>query len=277
MSLLRHLVAWLGLALTWPAMAESRVAIIIDDLGNDVVNGEWAVTMPGALTLSFLPDTPHARRLAEQGHRAGKEIMLHMPMQSRYGRDLGPGGLTLEQSTEQFQDTAIANLEAVPHLAGVNNHMGSRLTCDADAMDRFMQALRQQQRLYFVDSRTHVESVAQDLAEAHGIRNSRRDVFLDNIRDPNIIRTQIQRLMDIAEQRGTAIAIGHPHAETLGVLEAMIPEIEARGISLVPVSELIVQQRRVKSWHVSSSPLLPDVKKSRLSPSSTCCDAPVSR
>ena len=42
------------------------IAIIVDDLGYDLERGHRILQLPGAITISILPFTPHARELAEQ-------------------------------------------------------------------------------------------------------------------------------------------------------------------------------------------------------------------
>lgn len=100
-----------------------RIAIIIDDMGNALADGRKAIGLPGAITYAFLPHTPFARQLAEQAHRMNKEIMLHLPMQSRVGGRPGPGVLTLHMTEREFRQTLEANLDSVPHVTGINNHM----------------------------------------------------------------------------------------------------------------------------------------------------------
>ena len=240
-----------------------RIAIIIDDLGNNLQLGLQAVDLPGALTYAVLPRLPYSGEVARSAHGQGKEVMLHMPMQTGDGRALGPGGLHDAMSREDFAREVQANLETVPHVVGVNNHMGSLLTQQVEAMRWLMQDLRCAGDLYFVDSRTDVRTVARDLARESGLANAQRDVFLDNDVAPEAVREQLQRLVEKAKRRGSAIGIGHPYPQTLAVLAEELPLLADQGVQLVSVSNLVEPRRNTQSWHVCSSPLQTAAKNSK--------------
>lgn len=255
----------LGLLLALPVGAQPpvRIAIIIDDLGNNLALGRQAVAIPGALTYSVLPQLPYSRDIAAMAHADGKEVMLHLPMQAADGRAMGPGGLLTTMSRSEFSRELRANLSAVPHVAGVNNHMGSLLTRQTASMNWLMQDLSCIGDLYFVDSRTDVRTVARRAARDAGLPNARRDVFLDNEADAVYVRRQLDRLVDAARRRGSAIAIGHPYQQTLQVLAEELPRLALQGVELVPVSRLVTTDRRKQLWHACSSPLPKVAKNSK--------------
>lgn len=249
------------LALAWlmasPAIAGDapRIAIILDDLGNNLAAGRGALNLPGQITYSFLPRTPYARVLASQALAMGRETMVHLPMQSLATRQLGPGGLTQDMARGQVQQTILENIQSLPAAAGVNNHMGSLLTRDAKVMAQLMEVLREHPGMYFLDSRTDDQTVAEQVARDMGVPTSRRNVFLDNERNEAYISEKFSELLAIAKNSGAAVGIGHPYPETLRVLEKELVELDSRNVVLVPVSELIEHQRSNQLWPVSSSPL----------------------
>ncbi len=267
-------IAWLVLfALVPPVAAEPgravpAIAIIIDDLGDRLAAGERALNLRGPLTYSILPRTPHAARLARLAHARGKEVMLHLPMQAERGNRLGPGGLTLDMDRAAFSRTVMANLESVPHAAGVNNHMGSLLTRHAVPMTWLMEELKQRGRLYFVDSRTTPGTIAGREAESQGVPTLTRDIFLDAIQTRAFVTRQFDRLIEQARLNGWAVGIGHPYPETLEVLEEVLPRLRERGVELVPVSTLIAfrEKQRIKQWQASLSPSPKAAKSSKPSP-----------
>lgn len=230
-----------GASVAEPVASTARISIVIDDMGDQLDAGQRALQLPGAVTYAFLPHTPHSHDLAEAAHRLGKEVMLHLPMQAMGSNNLlGPGALTLDMSREHFIHTLQGNLQAVPHIAGVNNHMGSLLTRHPGHMQWLMETLKQRHpALYFIDSRTTHHTVARQLAGEHGVPARQRDVFLDDDPDQEAVQRQFRRLIDKAQRQGSAIGIGHPYDTTLTVLAQMIPRLAANGIELVPASALI--------------------------------------
>jgi polysaccharide deacetylase 2 family uncharacterized protein YibQ len=249
--LLLALWLWSAAALADPAPA---IALIIDDMGYDLAAGRQALALPGAVTYAFLPRTPHTPALAREAYARGKEIMLHLPMQAADERALGPNGLTLHLTEDEFRRTVHDSLTSVPHALGVNNHMGSLLTRHPGAMAWLMAALDERGGLYFVDSRTSEHTVAERAALQYGLPATRRDVFLDNQQDEAAIQAQLQLLVETALRTGAAVGIAHPYPQTLAVLRRELPRLARQGVGLLPVSRIIEQQQRSPLWHASSSP-----------------------
>lgn len=216
------------------------IAIIIDDLGYHLLEGQRAARLPGPVACSILPHTPSSRPLARRCHTLGKEVLLHLPMQPQdRAADPGPGVLTMAQDRAELINQLSSNLEAVPFVSGVNNHMGSLLTLNLAKMQWLMSELHRTGSLYFIDSYTTPSSVALRVARANGLPTARRDVFLDPDPSRAAVATQMDRLLDEARTTGFALGIGHPHATTLAVLEEVLPVMAADGIMLVSVAELI--------------------------------------
>lgn len=250
-----------SLAVSAPVCAQSQadagsstlplVSIIIDDLGNERLAGIAALELPGSVSYAFLPGTPYARVLAELAHRLEREVLLHVPMEPADGRPLGPGGLLHSMDQASVVKSLLHSLHAVPHIAGVSNHMGSLLTARAHSMRWIMDTIRDFGDLYFVDSRTTPSSVAQAVALERGLRTIARDVFLDDDRSPDAILAQFHHLIAHAKKRGSALGIGHPYPETLEILGAILPQIEELGVRLVPVSTLVERRTRWQRREVS--------------------------
>lgn len=236
-----------------PKVPLPAISIIIDDLGYRLKQGTRAVNLPGKITFSFLPHSPHAKKLAEQAYLRHQEVMVHMPMESDEAKRMGPGGLNHAMSEQELVKTVKENLAAVPHAIGFNNHMGSLLTRSDSLMAMVMKAAYRP-GLYFIDSKTTHDSVALQHARSAGIYGARRDVFLDHVKTREFIESQLEKLIKQARKKGTAIAIGHPYKLTLGVLEQWIPQVESRGVKLVSISELIeLREQRRLAWQESSS------------------------
>lgn len=232
------------------------ISIIVDDLGYQQAGARRVVALPGPVACSVLPHTPYAQRVAEAAHLAGKEVLLHLPMQAMNDKDPGFGALTLETGEQELRRLLYANLDAVPHVVGINNHMGSLLTRHPGHMAWLMRNLREDPReLFFVDSMTSPHSVAFMLARENNVPAIRRDLFLDGDPDPAAIAAQFERLVSMALTRGAAVAIGHPYPGTLEVLERELPRLEARGVRLVSVAEFIRRKAAESpTWHASLSP-----------------------
>lgn len=224
--------------LAHPPGGRAQIAIVIDDLGLGQDATRWATSLPGPLTLAFLP---YGQALAAHTGRAkanGHEVIVHLPMDPGGRADPGPKALRLGQEGVELEQRLVWNLAQVADAAGVNNHMGSALTENAAAMTAVLTRLKQDGR-YFLDSRTTARSVARTIAHRLDVPFAERDVFLDNDTNPQAIARQLAETEQLARRYGSAIAIGHPHRQTLKVLETWVGEARQRGIDLVPVSTVI--------------------------------------
>jgi len=215
-------------------------AIIIDDLGEDLEVGRRLMRLPYPLTLSVLPYLRHSTEIAEAAHRAGREVMLHLPMEPEPGSLISPGRGEVRKgmSPNEVERTVLRDIDAIPYVAGANNHMGSRATTDARLMAATMRVLAER-GLFFVDSRTTAASVALEEARRAGVAAFYRSVFLDDHETVDYTLEELRRFQRVVEQQGVALAIGHPHPTTLAALEEFLPRLESDNIRLVPVSEMV--------------------------------------
>jgi polysaccharide deacetylase 2 family uncharacterized protein YibQ len=239
--MLKALCPWLLALSYWfsaSAQAEPRLAIIIDDIGYNKVQSERAARLNGKFTLAVLPFTPHGFSSAQLAHSSGKELMLHLPMSAINNQALGRGGLVSGMEKAAFLNVIRQDLASIPHIKGVNNHMGSRLTQEAEPMQWLMSELRMR-GLYFVDSRTSAQTKAFDIANGQQVASLKRDVFLDDSSEPSAIKHELTRAIVLARERGAAVAIGHPYPATLDILERAETLAEKHGVTLVYASQLV--------------------------------------
>lgn len=232
----RHAVAVL------PADGRPRIAVVLDDLGPAWGNSLRAASLPGPLTLALLPYAEGLPELAGRARQAGHELLVHMPMEpiDLARNNPGPGALLTSLTPAELQARLTANLGSFEGYVGINNHMGSAFSTYAPGLELVMAELKAR-GLLFLDSRTVGGTLAEGAALDAGVPALGRDVFLDNSPDdPTAIWAQLRLTEQIARKRGFAVAIGHPHAATLEALAAWLPELEARGFQLVPVSALAV-------------------------------------
>lgn len=225
-----------------------RIALIIDDMGLNDELGQAAVQLSGAITYSFLINTPYAHKLAAAAHEKGKQLMLHVPMQAIAISEHEKGELKQQMSVQKFRQLFVKQLNSIPNIAGVNNHKGSLLTQDYQAMARVMSLIKQQAGtdLFFVDSKTAHKSIAGRVAKEFGLAVLDRDVFLDHDSpSKEEIRRQFIKLIHIAQKEGQALAIAHPRINTLKILREELGQLNNYGVRLVSVSELMEPPQKV--------------------------------
>ncbi len=218
---------------------EAKLAVILDDLGQDRGVAEEIFALRYPITLSVLPEQPHSKEIAEEAHRRSYQVMLHLPMESVKNERAEARELHAGMSGQQVNALLAEFLDEVPDVAGVNNHQGSQSTADVALMQALMRALRER-NLFYVDSRTTAATVAYDSARKTGVRTAFRNTpFLDDTEDISAVRRQLETALRNAREHGEAVAIGHPHSATLRALQEILPKAKGLGVRLVFASELV--------------------------------------
>lgn len=215
-----------------------RIALVIDDLGRSLDDLEVLAKLGVPLSYAVLPFETRTAEVVAALAAGKREVLCHLPMEAETGANPGQGALTSDLAPDELAATTTRALDAVPGATGVNNHMGSRLTADAEAM-RAILGVVGARKLFFLDSRTSPESVGYKTARALGIAAAERQVFLDRDPEPAAIDAQLARWLEVARERGAAIAIGHPYPATFAALAREVPRARAAGYEFVPVSFLL--------------------------------------
>lgn len=221
----------------------SYVVIIIDDWGNNMAGSDEMLKLPIPLTGAVIPGMPFDKQDAEKLHEAGKEVMLHVPLEPENGKIswLGPKGITVGMNESQVLKLLNEAKESIPYIKGMNNHMGSRAMKN-ETIVRALMAFAKENELYFVDSGTTDTKMSEKYMAINQLPFLKRDVFLDNTPSTEHVKSKLRELEEIAKTKGYAIGIGHvgpqkgPH--TARALKELIPQMQKEGIRFVTVSEL---------------------------------------
>jgi hypothetical protein len=215
------------------------IALIMDDVGYDMGTLQRVLKLPYSVAISVLPGSPGAKRAANMAHASGQVVMLHLPMEPanpHYRERMDDTFLRMDMNEDQVHELFVRELQGVPHVAGVNNHMGSELTTSARHMAWVMEICRNRS-LFFIDSFTTKDSVAASLASRSGLAWGKRKVFLDHRPDPESLAQAWQAALRCREKHGACIVIAHPYPETLDFLEQQVSKVDQQWIR--PVMDIL--------------------------------------
>lgn len=215
------------------------LAIVIDDIGESMGAVRDLLKLDYPVTFAVWPRSSHAREAAEAAHRAGREVMIHQPMEPlKYPAvKPGPGAIYVRMGVDEIEATLRENLARVPHAVGLNNHMGSRFTQDVRGVRAVCAAL-EGKGLFVLDSVTHSGSVFYREARRAGLPAGKRNVFLDVIHDKRNIMFQLDKAARVAHEQGIAVAIGHPLSETVAALKEW-QRTRDRSVRIVTMRQLL--------------------------------------
>ena len=216
------------------------IGLIIDDFGyrNDDVSKGF-LDIPAKLTFAVIPGHEHSRSFSKNAVSAGYEVIVHMPMEN-IGKTFGEEEFVL---MNYFQDNELVRrvkeaLDHIPEANGLNNHQGSRAT-ETPRLMRLLAGVLKDENKFFIDSRTTMNTLAEETMRQFDVPTNRRNIFLDNELDEEKIYAQLIQLTDVAERKGIAIGIGHVKPQTLAVLKKHIPELQQKGFKFEFVSKLV--------------------------------------
>ena len=223
------------------ARTAGRIAIVIDDFGyQDQALIRAFCDLPQPITFSIFPGERHTAWTAQQAKKKNHGVMVHLPMEpiGYPERNPGPDAIFVDDAPEKIAALTQNALSAVPHARGMNNHLGSRVTQNADVMKVVLQIVKQRD-FFFLDSMTSPQSVAYTIAREMGIRSGRGAMFLDLADGEGAIAKRLYALAARARQEGTAIGIGHAKRETLSALQRVLPELTEQGFTFVLGEDIV--------------------------------------
>lgn len=222
-----------------PPPGAPLLAIVIDDWGYGWKAAADFLAFDRPLTVAILPHLPLSRAHAQEAHERGHQVILHLPMEPLAERwDLSEGTVTTAMASDEIEADVRAALASVPHISGVNNHMGSKATADPRVVADVLKTVKEE-GLFFLDSRTTAESVVAVVARELGVRVLENDRFIDPDTDAQRVKERILLAARLAKRRGYAIAIGHVRPETYQGLIASLPEIDREGVYLAYLSDVL--------------------------------------
>ena len=220
--------------------ATKAIVLVIDDFGyrNDSVSDRF-LNLPVPLTCAVLPGHSQSASIAKKAIKSGKEVIIHMPMESSVsmtGED--EFKLKVGMTSEEIEWRLNEALKEIPEAIGINNHQGSKATTNGKVMGVVASVLKNKNK-FFLDSRTSSKTVGEKTMRSVGVLTARRHIFLDNDLNIDNISKQLDKLVVLSQKKGMAIGIGHVKANTLKVLEREIPILLERGFEFKFVSQVV--------------------------------------
>ena len=216
------------------------IVLVIDDFGyrnDNISDGFLNLSIP--ITCAIIPGHTASKKFAEKAVSYGKEVIIHMPMESE---NYSPGEdeykLLTSMTSELLENKLIQAFESLPEAIGMNNHQGSKATSDSKTMTVLASVLKDRGK-YFIDSRTSSLTIGEKTMISFGVPTARRNIFLDNNNDLDKIEEQINKLANSAKKNGVAVGLGHARKNTLSVLEKVVPDLLDKGFVFQFASQVV--------------------------------------
>jgi len=219
-----------------------KVAIVIDDFGNNMKGTDLMLSLPIPLTAAVMPFLPSTKKDAKSAHEKGYEVIVHLPMEPRQGKAswLGPNAITTDLSDKEIRRRVLAAIDDVPYAIGINNHMGSKATAD-ERVIRIVLSVCKERGLFFLDSKTNYRSIVSKIGNELGVPVIENKLFFDDFYTRNHIEKQSELLLEKVNIEPTVVIIGHvgpPGEMTANVIKDYIPRIKQKA-DFVFLSQLV--------------------------------------
>jgi hypothetical protein len=229
--------------------AGKTLVFVIDDAGYSLSELEPFLALAFPLTIAVLPRLPESAESARRILEAGKELILHQPMEAIGGSDPGPGAVILSTGPKEAERIVSENLDSVPGALGLNNHMGSAVTRNEGLMRAILE-LAKRRGIYYLDSLTAPDTATAGVAFRENMRYWERSVFLDNSPDRASILRSVDEGKKKAEIGRPAVMIGHIwSSELAATLTELYPLLAEEGFSLSTISRLMIEEANARSRH----------------------------
>ena len=216
------------------------IVLVIDDFGyrnDNISDGFLNLSIP--ITCAIIPGHTASKKFAKKAVSYGKEVIIHMPMESEsYSPGEDEYKLLTSMTSELLENKLIQAFESLPEAIGMNNHQGSKATSDSKTMTVLASVLKDRGK-YFIDSRTSSLTIGEKTMISFGVPTARRNIFLDNNNDLDKIEEQMNKLANSAKKNGVAVGLGHARKNTLSVIEKVVPDLLDKGFVFQFASQVV--------------------------------------
>ncbi|QOT00134.1 divergent polysaccharide deacetylase family protein [Brevibacterium sp. JNUCC-42] len=233
-----------------------KVALIIDDFGNNMRGTEEILDLPIPLTIAVMPFLPSTKKDAEMAYQKKHDVIVHMPMEPMQGPKswLGPGALMNNLSDDEIRKRVNEAIDNVPHAIGMNNHMGSKVTQNPRIMRIVLQVCKER-GLFYIDSKTSYKSIVGQVARDLQVPYIENMMFLDDVHTSSHIAKQLKLISEKVKQNETCIAIGHVGPGGPKVAKAIrsyLPQLQKEA-TIMHVSQMVVGKKDATSKNKKGS------------------------
>ncbi len=234
--------SWLRNAADFPADSRSpQLALIVVDSGRGMAPALNALQIPAPLTFAIAPTADSADKTARAARKAGREVLLLLPMQSESRFDTSPNPIAINTPENELIRRLNWNFSQIDGYVGVMNQFGEAVTRDAPTMRAVLEII-QRKGLSFIDTRAHSDSIASAVARRMGIPAGDRNVSVQPGANVEELYAELAQALEHAEKWGTAIVTVPAENRIVRALAEWTAAVQS-DVKIAPVSAVIKRLR----------------------------------
>jgi hypothetical protein len=221
-----------------PVPDRPQVAILVRGLGLQIDATNAAINLPGTISLQFSPYSDDLPGLFDRARLAGHEVLLDLPMQpTDYpASDLGPQTLLAAAAPADNQARLRQILVRAPGYIGLAGEGGP--FAQSPSAEPVLQILAERGLGLVEIGSDGLAPIAARL----GLPYVASAAVIDREPSAGTIDLALVALEQTAKAKGSALGVAEPYPISLARLTEWIASLEARGLTLVPVSQLLLAQ-----------------------------------
>jgi hypothetical protein len=215
-----------------PIVIQPKISLIVANLGLNKRATELAITLPKQISLGFLPFTTSLKPLMFEAFEKGHELYLHIPFERKDSSEFtGRYALSSRYNEEENLNRLLAILTTQKNYIGIyvnNSHLFEK---DGSLSGALLKVLKERDMTIVLESKNKHALNQTDYIIAV-------DIFIDNEVDKEVIRKNLDKLIEEAKQNKKAVGYSQGYVLTINMIKEWIPLLKDEGIELVPISAL---------------------------------------
>ncbi len=216
------------------------IVIIIKGLGLSASTTERALELPTDVTLGFSPYSPSIEEWVDRAKKTGHEIVLGVPMETEnYNiNDPGPYALIKASSKEDNITRLKMLLGLIDGYSAIYSNQKEVFSNSINSVKPILEELKKQ-RKYYIYGKGYADFSLIQVANGLNYPLLVNDVLLDDDISSKAINQKLRDIEKIAKEKGYVVAMAHPYPITIRMLERWLPDVEEKGLKIVPASFLL--------------------------------------
>ncbi|MCT4635996.1 MAG: divergent polysaccharide deacetylase family protein [Rickettsiales bacterium] len=220
------------------------IAVVVDGVG--LLDPNVKLDLPSQISLGMPSYVPY-KEYANNKYIMKHNILLNIPLEplNYPENDADPNALLIKNSNKENLDNLNLILDRSTNYNALYTSYDDRYT-DSYELSKDLLSRLKNGKVIYLSGLTDKNALIYQVAEKMNFYILENDIVLDSVLSKEDINTQLLELERIAQNSGSAIAIGGSYPLTMELLNDWVPSLASKGIKIVPIQDFykIISKRK---------------------------------